>query len=99
MVLGVVLSLIIRDIIDTTFFFVALMMSLGFITLVTWMKPKINKHAINFAILFSLAGIVVFVIIQGISTSLVVYSLGLSLMGLIAGSIFNLFREKSFAKF
>jgi len=95
MVLGVILSLIIRDIVDTTFFFVALMMSLGFIILVIWIKPKINKYAINFAILFSLVGVVALAIIQGISTSLVSYSLGLSLMGLIIGSIFNLFRKKS----
>lgn len=95
MVLGVILSLMIRDIVDTTFFFVALMMSLGFITLVIWIKPKINKYAINFAILFSLIGVVALAIIQGISTSLVIYSLGLSLIGLIIGSIFNLFRKKS----
>lgn len=95
MVFGVILSLIIRDIVDTTFFFVALMMSLGFITLVVWVKPKINKHAINFAIIFSLIGVIALAIIQGISTSLVIYSLGLSLIGLIIGSTFNLFRKKS----
>jgi hypothetical protein len=95
MVLGVITSLIIRDIIDTTFFFVALMMSLGFITLVVWIKPNINRHSINFAILFSLIGVLVLTFIQGISTSLVSYSLGLSLVGLIFGFLVNLFKRKS----
>lgn len=94
MILGVILSLLIRDIVDTTFFFVALMMSLGFITLVIWIKPKINKHAINFAIIFSLIGVVVLAIIQGISTSLVSCSLVLSVLGLLVGSVFNLVKDR-----
>ena len=95
MVLGVIISLIIRNIIDATFLFVALMMSLGFVTLAVWIKPNINRHSINFAILFSLIGIIGLAFIKGISPSLVSYSLGLSLIGLIFGIIIDLIKKKS----
>ena len=38
--------------------------------------------------------VVALAITQGISPSLVIYSLGLSLIGLITGGVFNLFRKK-----
>lgn len=94
MVLGIILSLIFRNVVNTTFFFAALSLSLGFVTLVTWIRPEINNHAINFAIILGLIGIIILVIIRGISTSLGIYSLILSLTGLIAGSVFNAFRKR-----
>jgi len=88
-VLAITLSIIIRNLVDTTFFFVALMMSLGLIVIVIWINPKINKYSINLSILFSLIGVIVLAVIKGISTSLVVYSLVLCLVGLAIGSILN----------
>ncbi|HBA44500.1 TPA: hypothetical protein DEG21_00825 [Patescibacteria group bacterium] len=74
-IFAIILSIIIRNLVDTTFFFVALMMSLGLLVLIIWVNPKINKYSINLSILFSLVGVILLAILNGISTSLVVYSL------------------------
>ncbi|MCD4834909.1 MAG: sodium:solute symporter family protein [Bacteroidales bacterium] len=87
MVLGVVMALVLRDIVDTTFFFVSLTMSLGFLVLVIWIYPKINKYSVNLSILFCLIGVIVPAILIGISTSLVIYAVSLCIAGLILGLI------------
>lgn len=84
-VLAIVLSVIIQNLVDTTFFFVALMMSLGLTVLVIWVYPKITEHSINLSISFSLVGVIVLSLIKGISISLVISSLGFSLLGLVVG--------------
>ena len=89
MALGITMALVIRDIVDATFFFVSMTMSLGFLTLVIWIYPKINRHSVNFSIFFCLVGVIVPSIIFGISTTLVVYAIGLCIVGLIFGFIMN----------
>ena len=89
MVLGISLALVLKDIVDTTFFFVSLTMSLGFLTVVIWIYPRINRHSVNFSIAFCLIGVVVPAILFGISTSLVIYAIGLCMAGLIVGIILN----------
>lgn len=91
MILGISLALVLKDIVDTTFFFVSLTMSLGFLTVVIWIYPKINRHSVNFSIAFCLIGVVVPAILFGISTSLVIYAIGLCIAGLIVGIILNFF--------
>jgi Na+/proline symporter len=95
MVLGVVIALVLRDIIDTTFFFVSLTMSLGFLILVMWIYPKINKYSVNLSILFCLIGVVVPTILVGISTSLVIYAISLCIVGLILGLIIHWIKPSS----
>jgi len=91
MILGISLALVLKDIVDTTFFFVSLTMSLGFLTVVIWIYPRINRHSVNFSIAFCLIGVVIPAIIFGISTTLVIYAIGLCIVGLIAGIILNWF--------
>jgi Na+/proline symporter len=91
MVLGIAMALILRDIVDATFFFVSLTMSLGFLVLVMWINPRINRHSVNFSIFLCLIGVVVPAIIFGISTSLVIWAFGFCIAGLIFGFIVNLF--------
>lgn len=95
MVLGVVTALVLRDIVDTTFFFVSLTMSLGFLILVMWIYPKINKYSVNLSILFCLIGVVVPTILVGISTSLVIYAVSLCIAGLIIGLIIHWTKRSS----
>ncbi len=95
MVLGVVMALVLRDIVDTTFFFVSLTMSLGFLILVMWIYPKINKYSVNLSILFCLIGVVVPTILVGISTSLVIYAVSLCIAGLILGLIIHWIKPSS----
>ena len=89
MTLGITMALLIRNIVDLTFFFVSLTMSLGFLILVMWINPNINKHSVNFSIIFCLIGVVVPAIIVGISTTLVIYAIALCIAGLIIGFLFN----------
>jgi len=92
MTLGITTALIIRDIVDATFFFVSMTMSLGFLVLVIWIYPKINRHSVNYSIFFCLVGVIVPSIIFGISTTLVVYAGSLCIIGLIFGFIMNMFK-------
>ena len=90
MILGITMALILRDIVDVTFFFVSLTMSLGFLVLVMWINPKVNRHSVNFSIFFCLIGVIIPAIIFGISTSLVIWAFGFCIAGLIFGFIVNL---------
>lgn len=85
MALGILMALVLRDIVDTTFFFVSLTMSLGFLVLVLWIYPKMNKYSVNLSILFCLVGVTIPAILVGISTSLVMYAIGLCIAGMIIG--------------
>jgi Na+/proline symporter len=89
MILGVSMALVLRDIVDTTFFFVSLTMSLGFLIVVLWIYPKLNKYSVSLSILFCLIGVIVPTIIVGISTSLVIYAIIMCIAGLIIGFIWN----------
>ena len=95
MVLGVTIALVLRDIVDTTFFFVSLTMSLGFLILVMWIYPKINKYSVNLSILFCLIGVVVPAILIGISTTLIIYAISLCIAGLILGLIMHWIKPSS----
>jgi len=90
MILGITMALILRDIVDATFFFVSLTMSLGFLILVMWINPKVNRHSVNFSIFFCLIGVIIPAIIFGISTSLVIWAFGFCIAGLIIGFVVNL---------
>jgi len=87
MALGITMAIVIRDIVDATFFFVSMTMSLGFLTLAIWIYPKINKHSVNLSIFFCLIGVIIPAIIFGISTTLVVYAIGLCIVGMIIGFV------------
>ncbi len=87
--LGIVLALIMRNFVDATFFFVSMTMSLGFLVLVMWIYPKINRHSVNFSIFFCLVGVIVPAIFVGISETLVSYAWGLCILGLLLGMVLN----------
>jgi Na+/proline symporter len=89
MILGITMALVLKDIVDTTFFFVSITMSLGFLTLVIWIYPSINRHSVNFSITFCLVGVVIPAVILGISEQLVMYAIGLCILGVILGIVTN----------
>ncbi len=92
MILGVGMSLILRDIVDATFFFVSLTMSLGFLVLVIWIYPKINRHSVNLSIFACLVGVIIPASIIGISEVLVQYAIGFCIGGLLLGFVVNLIK-------
>ncbi|MEN8230568.1 MAG: hypothetical protein ABFS38_20585 [Bacteroidota bacterium] len=87
MILGVGMSLWLRDIVDATFFFVSLTMSLGFLVLVIWIYPKINRHSVNLSIFACLIGVIIPASIQGISEVLVQWAIGFCIVGLLLGFV------------
>ncbi|MFO7669835.1 MAG: sodium:solute symporter family protein [Bacteroidales bacterium] len=91
MILGVSMSLLLRDIVDTTFFFVSLTMSLGLLVLVMWIYPKINRLSVNLSILFCLIGVIVPAIFIGISEKLVMWAFAFCIGGLVLGLVINPF--------
>jgi Na+/proline symporter len=89
MVLGVSMALILRDIVDATFFFVSLTMSLGLLVLVLWIYPRINRISVWLSILFCLIGVIVPAIFIGISEQLVMYAFAACLLGVALGMLIN----------
>jgi Na+/proline symporter len=98
MFLGVIMALVLKDIIDTTFFFVSLTMALGFLVLVIWIYPNLNRYSVNYTIVFCLVGVVLPAIFIGISTNLVIYAWGFCIIGLIAGIVVNYLMKPSKVK-
>ncbi len=93
MVLGISMALILRDIVDATFFFVSLTMSLGLLVLVLWIAPKINRLSVNLSILFCLIGVLIPTIAIGISEDLVIWAFGFCLGGVLIGLLVELARK------
>ncbi len=87
-------SILFRDVVDTTFYFAALSMSLGFVILVDWLLPRLSATALNCGLLCNLIGISVIGATKGIGIFLATYSLGLSSAGLLLGAIFSTVRSK-----
>jgi len=87
MILGISMALVLRDIVDATFFFVSLTMSLGLLVLVLWIAPKINKLSVNLSIFFCLIGVIIPAIFIGISEDLVIYAFAFCLAGILIGLI------------
>ena len=95
MILGITMALIVRDIVDATFFFVSLTMSLGLLVLVMWIAPKINRLSVTLSILFCLIGVIVPAFFIGISEDLVIYAFAACLGGVAIGLIVELVKKIS----
>lgn len=95
MFFGISLALILKDIVDTTFFFAAITMSLGFLILVIWIYPGINRRSVNFSISLCLVGVITPSIIDGISTDLVIYALGFCMLGVLIGIVVNYLKPEN----
>ncbi|GAG66681.1 unnamed protein product [marine sediment metagenome] len=95
MMLGVGMALILRDIVDATFFFVSLTMSLGLLVLVLWIYPKINRLSVWLSILFCLIGVIVPAIVIGISEQLVMWAFGACILGVLLGMLVEAIRKVS----
>ena len=89
MSLGITITLLIRDIVDATFFFVALTMSLGFLILVIWILPKINRYSVNLSITLCLLGVIIPAAIIGISEKLIIYAWISCIVGVLVGMVIN----------
>ena len=89
MILGIAMALVMRDIVDTTFFFVAMTMSLGFVTLAIWIYPKINRHSVNLSILACFLGVIfTFIFVKDITEFLlVIYAWSSCIGGLLIGFV------------
>ena len=90
MILGILIALVLKDLVDTTFFFVSLTMSLGLLVLAIWIYPKLNRLSVNLAVLFCLIGVMVpsiFIGISEIGEDLVIWAFAFCVLGIILGLI------------
>ncbi|MCF8226864.1 MAG: hypothetical protein K9J30_13385 [Bacteroidales bacterium] len=92
MLLGITMALILRDIVDATFFFVSLTMSLGLLVVVIWIYPKVNRQSVNYSILLCLVGVIVPAFIFGISERLVIWAFASCLGGVLIGYVVHLLK-------
>lgn len=92
MVAGITMALLLRDIVDATFFFVSLTMSLGLLVVVLWISPRVNRHSVNFSILLCLVGVIIPAIFIGISEDLVIWAFASCLGGVLIGYIVHLIK-------
>ena len=93
MILGIAMALILRDIVDATFFFVSLTMSLGLLVLALWIYPKLNRLSVWLSILFCMIGVIVPAIFIGISEQLVMYAFAACIFAIILGIIIQMIRK------
>ena len=96
MILGIALALILRDIVDATFFFVSLTMSLGLLVLVIWIYPKLNRLSVALSILFCMVGVIVPAIFIGISEDLVLWAFAFCIGGIVLGMIIHPFLNSKY---
>ncbi len=89
MTLGITITLLIRDIVEATFFFVSLTMSLGFLIVVIWIVPKINRYSVNLSITLCLVGVIIPAAIVGISEMLIIYAWTSCIVGVLVGMVIN----------
>ena len=97
MTLGIIMSLLLKDLVDTTFFFVSLTMSLGLLILALWIYPKLNRLSVGLAVLFCLVGVILPSIIIGISKigeDMVIWAFAFCIAGIVLGLIINPFLKK-----
>lgn len=92
MLLSITLAILLRDIVDATFFFVSMTMSLGFLVLVLWIYPRINKHSVYLSIFACMAGVIIPAIFIGISETLVQWAIGFCLVGLLVGLLIHVLK-------
>lgn len=92
MILGVSLALTLRDIVDATFFFVSMTMSMGFLVLALWIYPKLNRYSVSLSIFACMVGVIVPSIFIGISETLVQWAIGFCLLGLVIGIVIHAIR-------
>lgn len=93
MVLGVILALVLRDIVDATFFFVSLTMSLGLLVLVLWIYPKLSRLSVALSILLCLIGVIIPAIVVGISEALVMWAFAACIAGIVLGGVIEAIRK------
>lgn len=101
MILGIGSALVMKDLVDTTFFFVSLTMSLGLLVLGIWIYPKLNRLSVNLSILFCLIGVLYPSITIGISEvkeDLVLWAFAFCIIGILLGLIINPFLKNKAGK-
>lgn len=89
-IFAIALAFLLKNIIDTTFLFAALTMALGLLVMILWIFKRLNKFSIIFTLILNFFGILALAFTVGISTTLVLYSLVLTVVGVIFGVAYKL---------
>ncbi len=81
------LAIFIHSVVDATYLLVALMIALGFLVMIIWLRRKWNSGAIVLALAFGITSVLLGVLIHGIETLVILYSVIGTLAGLILGEL------------
>jgi len=84
------LAIGIKDVVDATYFLVALMFALGIVVLLIWQFKTIKRSSVLIGLILGLLAVVIGLLALGISEDLVIYAMA----GVLAGTIIGLFFKK-----
>ncbi|MBW2991508.1 sodium:solute symporter family protein [Candidatus Woesearchaeota archaeon] len=89
MVLGMLAASFFQSILDASYLFAAIYMSLSVIIIATWIKKAINQTLIVTGLITGLIFTIIFSALVGISPMLIVVGIGGTLLGLLLGGVYH----------
>lgn len=90
-ILAVIFSLLIKSIVNVTFLFAALTLTLGIISLGSWIKSDISPLSIKTAVIGNVITVIIVLLIFGIDLKLVAFSILAAIIFLIIGQKYSKF--------
>lgn len=91
--LGVILAILLKSIIDVTFLFAALTLSIGIIALVSWIRSKVSPFSINLAITANIIITLIVLFTIGIDMKIIISGMLSTLAFLSIGEIISIVRS------
>lgn len=88
-VLAVIFAIVFADIVDTTFFFLAITLSLGAVVLLHWIFPKLRSGGFFWGVALPLIAICTASIVQGVGLYLIGLALSAAILGVSLGHILS----------
>ncbi len=92
--LGVILSILLKNIIDVTFLFAALTLSIGIISLVSWIRSKVFPFSINLAIIANIIITLIVLFTIGIDMKIIISSIFSILTFLFIGEVISIVKNR-----
>lgn len=92
--LGIILAILLKSIIDVTFLFTALTLSIGIISLASWIRSKISPFSINLAIMANILTTLIVLFTFGINMKIIIFSILSTLIFLFIGEIISIVKGR-----
>lgn len=92
--LGIILAILIKSIVDVTFLFTAVTLSIGIISLVSWIRSKISPFSLNFAIVANIITTLIILFTIGINMKIVTLGILSTLTFLFIGEAISFIKSR-----